>query len=389
MSRLIRLDRTGHTELASWTADDAASQRGGGRGLPPRARPGDAGERDAARRIGRGRARAAARRRAGRDAAPDRRGLSLEASAVPPGVLAEAAAMPWRRRASERSLRREGRIWTLWSVGIVVTFGLPAALLVWIEPLAAPVVGDLPRPRDRGAPPAGAPRRPRREADRVGHGPRPERTALGLLGDLLGHERAGSASSRTGLALQQGRLGTWLVGQEGAILVRPGGRRVHCFCVRVGEAGDLPAGDRVAHLLLALREDEEGFATVANRNFSGAAWRLRAGAARPGHGPRQAARRPGDASRRAASPPPPGCSLTFSSSCSMTAGSRSVVTSPSSRPSPMSRSSRRMILPERVFGRSPAQMIRFGPGDLRDPVGDVVADLLLRSRPSPRGRPRG
>jgi hypothetical protein len=44
--------------------------------------------------------------------------------------------------------------------------------------------------------------------------------------------------------------------------------------VRVGEAGDLPAGDRVAHLLLALREDEEGFATVANRNFSGATWRL-------------------------------------------------------------------------------------------------------------------
>ena len=27
MSRLIRLDRTGHTELASWTATDAASQR--------------------------------------------------------------------------------------------------------------------------------------------------------------------------------------------------------------------------------------------------------------------------------------------------------------------------------------------------------------------------
>ena len=26
MSRLIRLDRTGHTELASWTADDVAAQ---------------------------------------------------------------------------------------------------------------------------------------------------------------------------------------------------------------------------------------------------------------------------------------------------------------------------------------------------------------------------
>jgi hypothetical protein len=27
MSRLIRLDRTGHTELASWTADDTDAQR--------------------------------------------------------------------------------------------------------------------------------------------------------------------------------------------------------------------------------------------------------------------------------------------------------------------------------------------------------------------------
>ena len=27
MSRLIRLDRTGHTELASWTAQDEGSQR--------------------------------------------------------------------------------------------------------------------------------------------------------------------------------------------------------------------------------------------------------------------------------------------------------------------------------------------------------------------------
>jgi hypothetical protein len=102
----------------------------------------------------------------------------------------------------------------------------------------------------------------------------PERRALGLLGDLLGHE-ARDLIGETGLALERGRLGTWLVGQEGAILVRPGGHRVHCFCVRVGEADDLPPGDRVAHLLLALREDEQGFATVANRNFSGAPWRLR------------------------------------------------------------------------------------------------------------------
>jgi hypothetical protein len=55
--------------------------------------------------------------------------------------------------------------------------------------------------------------------------------------------------------------------------VAPGGRRVHCFCVTVAE-GDLPPSDRIAHLLLALRTDESGFATVANHAFSGAPWRI-------------------------------------------------------------------------------------------------------------------
>ena len=189
------------------------------------------------------------------------------------GVLSEAAAMPWRRRASEKSLEKEGRIWTLWSVGVIVTFSLPAALLIWIQPWAFPVAAIFlghgiavlhlqARRGARGVKPIGDPE--------TG----PERTALGLLGDLVGHDTRGLLKE-TGLVLQPGRLGSWLVGQEGAILVRPGGHRVHCFCVRVGEAGDLPPADRVAHLLLALREDEEGFATVANRNFSGARWRLR------------------------------------------------------------------------------------------------------------------
>src|SRR3954454_15559564 len=189
------------------------------------------------------------------------------------GVLAEAAAMPWRRRASERSLAREGRIWTLWSVALVVTFGLPAALLIWIQPLAFPVsaifvghaIAVLPlqaRRGARGVKPIAGPASPE------------DRRALGLLGDLVAHDER-DLLAQTGLALEPGRLGAWLVGQEGAILVRPGGHRVHCFCVRVGEAEDLPQADRVAHLLLALREDEQGFATVANRNFSGAVTRLR------------------------------------------------------------------------------------------------------------------
>lgn len=100
-----------------------------------------------------------------------------------------------------------------------------------------------------------------------------ERSALGLLGDLVGHD-ARELHARTGLVLEQGRLGVWLVGEAGALLMRPGGRRVHCYCVRATGA-DLPSSDRISHLLLALRADEAGFATVANLSFSGACWRLR------------------------------------------------------------------------------------------------------------------
>jgi hypothetical protein len=80
--------------------------------------------------------------------------------------------------------------------------------------------------------------------------------------------------------LEQGRLGVWLVGEAGALLLRhERPRRAYCYCVRVDTRADgaskLPSGDRIAHLLLALRADEQGFATVANLSFSGARWRLR------------------------------------------------------------------------------------------------------------------
>jgi hypothetical protein len=100
-----------------------------------------------------------------------------------------------------------------------------------------------------------------------------ERVSLGLLGDLLGHP-ARELQARTGLVLERGRFGSWVVSEAGAVLLRPGGRRVLCYCVKVTDDG-LPTGDRVAHLLLALRTDEAGFATVANLAFSGARWRLR------------------------------------------------------------------------------------------------------------------
>ena len=108
----------------------------------------------------------------------------------------------------------------------------------------------------------------------------PERVALGLLGDLVGHA-AREVHARTGLVPERGRLGVWVVGEAGALLVRPGARRVDCWCVKA-DAADLPSGDRIAHLLLALREDEQGFATVANLAFSGARWRVRRRLAAPG-----------------------------------------------------------------------------------------------------------
>ena len=100
-----------------------------------------------------------------------------------------------------------------------------------------------------------------------------EPVAQGLLGDLLGHDER-DLQRNTGLALERGALGVWLVGEGGALLLTPGGRRVHCFCVAATDP-ELPPSDRIAHLLLALRVDEEGFATVANHAFAGAPWRVR------------------------------------------------------------------------------------------------------------------
>ena len=118
----------------------------------------------------------------------------------------------------------------------------------------------------------------RRGADQVralpAAGSDAERVAIGLLGDLLAHSER-ELLLETGLVMERGELGVWLLGASGALLVRSGGR-VDCWCVRVGDASDLPPADRAAHLLLGLREDELGFAKVANLSFSGACWRVRA-----------------------------------------------------------------------------------------------------------------
>lgn len=194
------------------------------------------------------------------------------------GQLPELAGVYWRPRADARTLRRADRLWTLTTLAHELPFVATAAVLPLLNPVTIPVtaialahawfIPELYAARGAGV--MRPPRRPR------GAAPSPaaaETRALGLLGDLVGHE-ARSLLQRTGFVLERGGLGVWLVGPAGALLVRPGGRRVQCYCVRATGA-ELPLADRIAHLLLALRADESGFATVANLTFSGARWRVR------------------------------------------------------------------------------------------------------------------
>jgi hypothetical protein len=198
--------------------------------------------------------------------------MGADAAGLPAGVLPETAAVHWRPRADARRLRRRGALWTASTVAHVVPFLAVGALLVVVQPLAAAVslaavahawiIPALYAARGANV------LRPRPRA-----GATAERAALGLLGDLVGHA-ARDLHAATGLVVERGRLGVWVVGEAGAVLVSARGRRAHCFCVRVADP-TLPSADRIAHLLLALRSDEEGFATVANLAFSGARWRVR------------------------------------------------------------------------------------------------------------------
>lgn len=190
--------------------------------------------------------------------------------------LPEVASVWWRPRITEVRLRRTDRVWTLVALAHSVPFVAAAIALSVLKPVTIPIGLVLLAhawaiPELYAARGAGVVRSPRRRAAATND--QAEATAIGLLGDLLGH-RARELRARTGLVIERSRLGVWLLGPTGALLVRPGGRRVHCYCVRASDP-ELPPSDRTAHLLLALREDEAGFATVSNLVFAGATWRLR------------------------------------------------------------------------------------------------------------------
>jgi hypothetical protein len=204
--------------------------------------------------------------------------------------LPELANVYWRPRATDRSLTRTGRLWTATTLAHTVPFLATAVLLILLKPVTTPVALAAVAqawiiPELYAARGANVLRRPgdRRSRGRRSPGaedPQPEQVAVGFLGDLVGH-LARELHARTGLVLERGKLGVWVLGESGALLVRPGGKRVHCLCVSVPDR-ELPPSDRIAHLLLALRTDEAGFATVANLAFAGAPWRLRRRLDRPG-----------------------------------------------------------------------------------------------------------
>jgi hypothetical protein len=189
-----------------------------------------------------------------------------------PSILPERASVHWRRPVDERSLRRSSLWWTLTTLAHTLPFLLAAPLLFLLKPITTPIgivllLHAWAIPELYAARGAGVLRPRRRRPASV------ERRAMLMLGDLI-DDRNRQLFAATGLLAVSSRFGIWVLGEAGALLVRPGGRRVNCYCVRVTGA-DLPAADRVAHLLLALRCDEAGFATVANLTFSGAAWRVR------------------------------------------------------------------------------------------------------------------
>jgi hypothetical protein len=212
---------------------------------------------------------------------PGDRELSSAAAAAPAregAALPEVANVRWRTRADDRGLRRAGRLWTVSTVAHAGPFVLAAVVLAAASPILLPFAA-LCLVHAWGIPELYAARGARVAKPVGGARDRSERVALGLLGDLVDH-RARELHGRSGLMLEPGRLGVWLIGEAGALLVRPGGRRVHCYCVKVTDS-NLPPSDRLAHLLLALRTDEIGFATVANLAFSGASWRVRRRVAAP------------------------------------------------------------------------------------------------------------
>lgn len=193
----------------------------------------------------------------------------LEHVPFDPGArLPEATEVWWRTPVDTHRLLRIEWLSAAYTTTFVTPFLLLGTFLITLEPLLA-AVSLLCLAHAWVIPELFA----HRGARVLAHDSRDADTRKGLLADLL-DRRPAAIEEATGAVVEPGRLGVWVLAEQGALLVRPGGRRVHAFCVGVKD-GDLGRCDRIAHVLLALRQDEIGFATVANHAFAGGTWRIR------------------------------------------------------------------------------------------------------------------
>lgn len=198
--------------------------------------------------------------------------MSAAAFDASPAGLPERANVPWRPRTDAAALHEAGRRWTLSLLAQVLPIAATGLLFLFLGLIPA-VVGLVLLAHAWVIPELYANRGAAVLHARGGAGPDAERRALLLLGDLVSDE-ARRLHAETGLILERGAFGVWLLAEAGGVLVAGGGQRVFCYCVKV-RGSDLPTSDQIAHLLLALRCEERDFLTVANLAFSGAPWRLR------------------------------------------------------------------------------------------------------------------
>src|SRR4051794_12666755 len=118
-------------------------------------------------------------------------------------------------------LRTYARSWTITTAFQVAPMTATGVFLLFIHPVTA-VVGVILLAHAWAIPELYANRGAKVVKPRARRDAAAEATALGLLGDLIGHE-ARELHARTGLVRERGALGVWLVGEAGALLVR--GRR--------------------------------------------------------------------------------------------------------------------------------------------------------------------
>ena len=237
MSRLIRMDQTGHTTLAEWTHRGPGGRRGRRGGVPrasstrattPSSPPGE-GHAEQVRElpVDADLVILRARSPAGSPA--------VSAEQVLPEVAASTGGRGSTRDAARSRRARCGR-----SRRSPTSCPFVAAAGDAGRAAAAGGAGRRPsRSRTRGSSPSSTPSAGPTWCARAARATTPPRTAASACSATSSATRPASCTPAPASCSSAGRLGIWLVGEAGALLVRRGGRRVYCCCVRASDP-DLP-----------------------------------------------------------------------------------------------------------------------------------------------------